>query len=86
MPAETTHAVPVIMPAIGIEPAVVSVWFAEPGELVYEGDRIVEVSAGAATFDVAAPVTGRLLEQRALPRDRLQPGQVLGLVTPNPGS
>ena len=49
-------------------------------ESVYEGDRIVEIQAGAATFDVSAPATGRLSVQLALPRDILQPGQVLGFV------
>ena len=33
-----------------------------------------------ATFDVAAPATGRLASQLVLPRDELQPGQILGFV------
>jgi pyruvate/2-oxoglutarate dehydrogenase complex dihydrolipoamide acyltransferase (E2) component len=57
-----------------------SVWFAEPGDTVYEGDRLVEVLVGGATFDVAAPATGSLVERRAFPDDPLQPGQVLGIV------
>ena len=68
------------LPDLGAAPVVLSVWFADPGDLVYEGDRIVEVRIGAATFDVPAPATGRLAEQLLLPDDPLQPGQVLGLV------
>jgi pyruvate/2-oxoglutarate dehydrogenase complex dihydrolipoamide acyltransferase (E2) component len=48
--------------------------------VVYEGDRVVEVRAGSATFDVAAPATGRLAEKLQLPNDPLETGQVLGLV------
>ncbi len=63
---------------------VLSLWFADPGDVVFEGDRLVEVLAGGATFDVPAPATGRLVERRALPDDRLQPGQVLGVLEVEP--
>jgi pyruvate/2-oxoglutarate dehydrogenase complex dihydrolipoamide acyltransferase (E2) component len=68
------------LPELGATPVVLSVWFADPGDLVYEGDRVVEVRVGAATFDVAAPATGRLAEKLQLPNDELETGQVLGLV------
>lgn len=57
-----------------------STWFADPGERVFEGDRLVEVLTGGATFDVSAPATGWLAEKCAWPRDTLHPGQVLGLL------
>jgi pyruvate dehydrogenase E2 component (dihydrolipoamide acetyltransferase) len=68
------------LPDLGAAPVVLSVWFADPGDVVYEGDRLVEVLAGSATFDVAAPATGRLAEKLKLPNDSLEAGQVLGLV------
>jgi pyruvate/2-oxoglutarate dehydrogenase complex dihydrolipoamide acyltransferase (E2) component len=68
------------LPELGAAPVVLSVWFADPGDVVYEGDRLVEVCAGSATFDVAAPATGRLAEKLQLPNDPLETGQVLGLV------
>jgi pyruvate/2-oxoglutarate dehydrogenase complex dihydrolipoamide acyltransferase (E2) component len=68
------------LPELGATPVVLSVWFADPGDLVYEGDRVVEVRVGAATFDVAAPATGRLAEKLQLPNDELEAGQLLGLV------
>jgi pyruvate/2-oxoglutarate dehydrogenase complex dihydrolipoamide acyltransferase (E2) component len=68
------------LPDLGALPVVLSVWFADPGDRVFEGDRVVEVRVGAATFDVAAPATGRLTEKLRLPNDQLETGQVLGLV------
>ncbi len=70
----------IILPDLGAAPVVLSVWFADPGDPVFEGDRLVEVLVNGATFDVPSPATGRLAEKRALPYDVLTPGQVLGLV------
>lgn len=73
----------VILPDLGTGPdvpIVVSYWFASRGELVWEGERLVEVLAGPATFDVPAPVTGRLAKIHGREDDRVQPGSVLGLV------
>ncbi len=70
----------VILPELGAGPASLSVWFADLGDEVYEGDRLVEVLVGGATFDVPAPATGRLSEKRALPNDPVRTGQVLGVV------
>jgi hypothetical protein len=38
------------------------------------------VLADGASFDVHAPASGRLVERCVWPRDRLTPGQVLGVV------
>jgi pyruvate dehydrogenase E2 component (dihydrolipoamide acetyltransferase) len=57
-----------------------SAWFALPGDRVLEGDRLVEVLTEGATFDVPCPASGCLVERRALPRDVLTTGQVLGVV------
>jgi pyruvate/2-oxoglutarate dehydrogenase complex dihydrolipoamide acyltransferase (E2) component len=75
---------PVLLPDLGATPIRLSLWYVEPGDLVYEGDRLVEVLTAGATFDVAAPVTGRLVERHVWPRDVLQPGQVLGVVEATP--
>ncbi len=71
---------PVLLPELGAAPVVLSLWFAREGDFVFEGDRLVEVLTSGATFDVAAPATGRLAERQAWPRDVLHPGQVLGVV------
>ncbi len=73
----------VILPDLGTgpdEPIVVSYWFAARGDCVWEGDRLVEVVVGPATFDVPAPASGRLAELRGLEDDRVRPGSVLGLL------
>ena len=73
----------VILPDLGTGPdvpIVVSHWFAARGDEVWEGDRLVEVLVGPATFDVPAPATGRLAEIRGEEDDQVRPGAVLGLV------
>ena len=70
----------ITLPELGAPAAVISVWFVAPGDAVYEGDRLVEILAGGATFDVPSPASGRLAQRLALPNDAVRPGQVLGLV------
>lgn len=73
----------VVLPDLGTgpdEPITISHWYAARGEEVWEGDRLVEVLVGPATFDVSAPATGRLTEIRGREDDRVSPGTVLGLV------
>ena len=73
----------VILPEIGIGPGaeiVVSHWFYQIGEDVLEGQRLVEILVGAATFDVPAPIAGQLTEIRCDEDDRVRPGQVLGIL------
>jgi pyruvate/2-oxoglutarate dehydrogenase complex dihydrolipoamide acyltransferase (E2) component len=77
--------VAVILPDLGTGPdvpIVISYWFASPGELVWEGERLVEVLAGPATVDVPATATGRLVEIRGQEDDRVLPGSVLALIAP----
>ncbi len=71
---------PIVLPDLGAAPVRLSLWFSKPGDVVFEGDRLVEVVVAGATFDVSAPATGRLIERYACPRDPLTPGQVLGVM------
>lgn len=78
----------VILPDLGTGPDVpiiVSHWFAARGDEVWEGDRLVEVLVGPATFDVPAPVTGRLAKIHGREDDQVAPGAVLGLVEATEG-
>lgn len=73
----------VILPELGTgpaEPIVVSHWYAARGDRVWEGDRLVEVLVGPATFDVSSPSTGRLQAIHGREDDRVWPGAVLGHV------
>jgi pyruvate/2-oxoglutarate dehydrogenase complex dihydrolipoamide acyltransferase (E2) component len=71
---------PVHLPAIGADHPVVSVWLAGLGDMVYAGDRLVEILIEGAIIDVTAPVTGRVAEKHVLPSDRVAPGQLLGTI------
>jgi pyruvate/2-oxoglutarate dehydrogenase complex dihydrolipoamide acyltransferase (E2) component len=77
--------VPVVMPELGTPTAALSLWFVEPGAAVEEGERLLEVLAGAATFDVSAPASGRLTRRCAGPPDKLTAGQVLGYIEADTG-
>ena len=74
---------PITLPELGLPESrtvTLSVWYAQQGDFVFEGDRLVEVLTDGATFDVPSPASGRLVERRAFPRDILRAGQVLGVV------
>ncbi len=73
-------AAAIILPDLGASPVKLSLWLVAVGEPVFEGDSLVEVLVGGATFEVASPATGRLNRKNAWPEDFLQPGQVLGAV------
>lgn len=75
---------PVVLPPLGDAPVRLNLWLARPGDHVFAGDRLVEVLLDAATFDVPAPVTGRLFEIHAWPGQDLDPGQILGYVEEAP--
>ena len=76
----------VILPELGTDPdmpIIVSHWYAGRGDDVWEGERLVEISAGPLTFDVSAPATGRLVEIRGREDDLVTPGSILGYVAPS---
>lgn len=72
--------VPIIMPELGVPHATLGLWFIDEGDPVDEGERLVEIRVPAATFDVSAPVSGRLVNRCAFPTDSLVAGQVLGYI------
>lgn len=75
---------PVTLPELGTARATLSVWYARPGERVYEGDRVAEVLIPGATVDVPAPATGVLREALVGPNASLAAGQTLGTIDPDP--
>jgi len=71
------------VPELGSDPAepiAVSVWFVDEGDQVFEGDGLVELLVGSVTFDVPAPVDGRLSKQRIGDNKVVREGDVLGLL------
>ena len=71
---------PITPPDLGTPAAVLSLWYARPGDRVYEGDRVAEVLIPGATFDVPAPATGVLVECLVRPNDPVRAGRVLGTI------
>lgn len=72
--------VPITLPELGGDRTTLSLWYARPGDRVFEGDRVAEVLLAGATFDIPAPATGTLRDRLALRGDLLTPGQVLGVI------
>lgn len=79
----------VILPELGTgpdQPIVISHWFASRGAYVCEGQRLVEILVGPATFDVPCPRSGLLDRIRRRGNARVRPGSILGYVAvPEPG-
>jgi len=78
--SERRHAL--ILPELGLAGVAItaSAWLSEVGTRVYEGDRLLEVSAGEVIIDLPSPATGVLVEQHVGEDDELHLGQVLGLI------
>jgi pyruvate/2-oxoglutarate dehydrogenase complex dihydrolipoamide acyltransferase (E2) component len=73
---------PLVVPDLGMTDVAwtVSVWLVPLGTHVVPGDRVVELLAGDATVDLAAPVRGVFWERYVLEDERVTPGQVIGLI------
>ena len=68
------------MPDLGVARATLSVWFVDVGNEVEEGDRLLEILTGPATFDISAPTRGKLIERCVFLNDLVLPGQTLGFL------
>jgi pyruvate/2-oxoglutarate dehydrogenase complex dihydrolipoamide acyltransferase (E2) component len=55
-------------------------WHATKGQQVVEGDRLLEILAGDVTVDLAAPVSGVLVERCVEIDQALEVGQVLARI------
>lgn len=62
----------------------ISAWLVKPGEEVIVGDRVVELLLGEITFDVASPVSGRLVQVLIEADEPVAVGSVLGMIEPKP--
>ena len=71
-----------LLPELGLDDSsiVLSLWLVPLGSEVTEGDRLVEVLADGVTIDLPSPASGVLVEIAAGEDDRLQAGQLLGVV------
>jgi len=70
------------MPDLGFDdrPIRAGLWLVEQGNRVAEGDPLLEVLAGSAVVDLAAPADGVLLETLVEEDTPLRPGQRLAVI------
>ncbi|QGJ69685.1 Lipoyl-binding domain-containing protein [Planctomycetales bacterium 10988] len=61
-------------------PVQASVYLVPEGNTFFLGDRLLEVFAGSATFDLPAPVSGRLVEWLVDEGETLTIGQELAIL------
>jgi 2-oxoglutarate dehydrogenase E2 component (dihydrolipoamide succinyltransferase) len=70
------------LPDLGLDGLTITVsgWLVREGGAVVQGDRLLEVSAGEVTVDLAAPATGVLVQQSVEEDDPVVTGQLLGII------
>ena len=72
----------VLLPELGLGelPIRVCRWFCEPGEVVIEGDRLVQVVAGSVSVDLPSPLSGIFRRAVAELDEPLLTGQRLAVI------
>ncbi|MBS0209804.1 MAG: hypothetical protein JSS27_12715 [Planctomycetes bacterium] len=68
------------VPRLGLDAVSLSLWYIEVGELITEGDRVVELLADGVTIDVVAPASGILVDILVDEEDPVTTGQILGVI------
>jgi pyruvate dehydrogenase E2 component (dihydrolipoamide acetyltransferase) len=68
--------------ALGDEEMTIVAWLKQPGELVEEGQPLLEVETEKASMDVEAPFTGTLDRQLCAPGELVSAGQVIAMLAP----
>lgn len=66
--------------AEGVNKAAVTYWHRSKGDLVNEGEDLVELVTDKATFNMPAPVSGVLKEILAGEGDEIKVGQVIARI------
>lgn len=76
--------VAIVLPDLGMDCAVFSLWHVQSGERVYAGDRVAEIVVPGVVYDVSAPASGIVRDRLVAAQEPLQPGQVLGAIEIDP--
>ncbi len=71
-----------VLPDLGLKDASTTAgrWYVEPGGVVIQGDRVLEIVTDAATVDLPSPVSGRLLRTLVEKDQWLSVGQHLAVI------
>ncbi len=75
-----TSRVPIVVPELGADGVMFSLWHVRVGDRVTAGDRVAEVLIPGAIFAVGAPVSGVLVERTAQSGTPLTTGQTIGAI------
>ncbi len=72
----------VTLPNLGLDGhrVVASLWLVEQGSRVAAGEPLLEIVAGSAVVDLAAPADGVVAETLVAEDDLLRPGQTLAVI------
>ena len=72
----------IVLPELGegIKSAIVAYWHVKAGDLVTQGDEVCEVTTDKATFNVEAPVSGKIAAINVPVGQEGQVGGVLGVI------
>jgi pyruvate dehydrogenase E2 component (dihydrolipoamide acetyltransferase) len=65
---------------LGDQPITLSVWFMRKGEVVAEGEPVVEVAADSVTVDIPSPIDGVLVRKLVAAGDRITIGQEIAVI------
>ena len=81
----TSRLEPIRLPDLIVDSQLirVSTWLIELGEVVIAGDALVELLVKGKTFDVEAPVSGKLQRINCFEDDVAVAGDILGWIETN---
>ena len=64
----------------GIEEASISFWYKKAGDVVKEGEDLVEMTTEKASFNLPAPTSGTVKQISVSEGDKVKVGQTLAIV------
>jgi 2-oxoglutarate dehydrogenase E2 component (dihydrolipoamide succinyltransferase) len=72
----------VVVPTIGesITSVFIGTWFKKQGDLIREGDSLLEIDSDKASLEVPSPVSGRVIELRVEEGDEADIGAVVAVI------
>ena len=66
--------------AEGVDKASISYWFKQPGDIVKEGEELVELVTDKATFSMPSPAAGKIKELLVGEGDSALVGQAIAII------
>lgn len=62
--------------------SVIGSWFKKPGDSINEHEPILEINTDKVTMEIPSPATGTLVKILKDSNDKINPGEVLGIIQP----